>query len=837
MNNFSSLYKTKVIQGRENRFGSNKRLHDPLATIHGYSRDADKILQEIYARIIDTDAPDRDFCLVALGGYGRRELWPYSDIDLLILHENKHPSAKLTAFVRILWNTGFTLGCVVRTITECATIIGDDLATDTAMLESRYVCGNRDLFNRLQNKCVRPYFEKNKKTYLGEISASLREGLYSSENSLYRIEPDLKNGICTLRDCQRLLWAERMHSGASKIAELHTKSGFSQTETKRFAANYSFLAGLRTELHLICGMRIDVLETGLQKEIAGRYGFPQNDAGALMEKFFKTVRNIRWSLLSFLEKDLSGKSIWHGVRRRVSALDIAPGIGFLDGIIFPLHKKSISLETGYKIVRLFQSALTYQATLSVELLNRIRKAVETVNSDDFKSKTVDDLFLSILAWPGAIGQTLLAMQETGLLGKLLPPFDALTCKVEYDQYHEFTLDQHILLAVCACDEMTDDQDKKIRTISRSIKDKLILRLAVLLHDIGKVQEGEHAQNGAVIAENICQRLGLTEAQTEQIRFLVYHHLDMSNLSLLREPDSNNIGRFAGEVATIDMLDMLYILTVADIRSVGPNTWTGWKAYQLEQLYDRVRQSLQHPGTAFEIALPRTEALIPDPSYLHDTMPEDSIKHRAWLSEIAVGGFQLHSESFTGFERLTVCSYDRVGFLTDIIGCLSSEGYNILSARIYSTDAGQVLDIFHLEPPERPRLTVQKRISNIYRKWELINDGRTTAEELAGERIALYPPSTLRLGQPAEKVDIKVNNRDSQMNTIIEIDTADNFGLLHKITRCFHENDVNVVSARLSTRNDRAVDVFYVTDLHKRKITGRSCIDRLVNNLTVALQSK
>ncbi len=837
MDKLISQYKEKVISGRENRFGSKQRLNAPLATIHAYCRDADKILREIYSRIIDAGGADRDFCLVALGGYGRNELWPYSDIDVLMLHENKHRSAKLTDFVHILWNIGYTPGSVVRTVDECAAIIGDDLATDTAMLESRYVCGNRDLFHRLQNKCIRPHFAKNKKTYLEEISASLREGLYSSENSLYRIEPDIKNGICTLRDCQRLLWAERIHNGISKIADLHTKSGFSQNETKRFAANYSYLAGLRTELHLICGMRIDVLETGLQKEIASRYGFPPNDAGALMEKFFKTVRDIRWSLLSFLEKDLSGKSLWRSMRRRVSALSIAPGIGLLDGIIFPVHKKDIRLETGYSIVQLFQSALTCQATLSVELRNRIRKAVDAVNPDEFKSKIVDDLFLAILAWPSAIGQLLLVMQETGLLGKLLPPFDALTCKVEYDQYHEYTLDQHILLACLTCDEMINDQDPRICDLSRSISDKLILRLAVLLHDIGKVQEGDHVQNGAVIAENICQRLGLTETQTEQVRFLVYHHLDMSNLSLLRELDSNNIGHFAREVASPDMLDMLYILTIADIRSVGPNTWTGWKAYQLEQLHDRVGQALREPEAAPEPALLPTGVLIPDPSYLHYTMPEDRIKHQQWLAEIGGKGFQLHHESFTGFERLTVCSVDRAGFLSDVIGCIAAEGCNILSARIYSTVDGKVLDIFHLEPPERPRITVQKRINNIYRKWGLIQEGRTTADELAGERIALYPPAVLRLGQSAQKVEIQVNNGDSQVYTIIEIDTADNFGLLHKIARCFHENNVNVVSARLSTRNDRAVDVFYVTDQHKRKITGPDSLERLVNNMTLALRGK
>jgi [protein-PII] uridylyltransferase len=836
MNNIADIYKAKVIEKREQHFCSRKRLVAPLSTIHAYCRDIDKILRAIYARCIDIRKPDKDFCLIALGGYGRKELWPYSDVDILILHENQHRSVKLTSFIRILWNIGLTLGCVVRTLAESKAILGKDLATDTALLECRYLCGNHDLFNKLQYKYIRPHFAKDKKFYLEELSASLREGLYSAENSLYRVEPNIKNGICTLRDCQRLLWAERIRTGAAKFADLHTKSGFSLAETKRFLANYTFLAGIRTELHLSGRMRIDVLETGMQNKIADTYGLTSNGAATLMEIFFKTVRDIRHLLLSFLEKDLSGKSIWHNVRIRMSALEIAPGIGLLDGIIFPLRKKNIRLETSYQIIQLFYIALTYQATFSVDMRNKIHRAISTIDPDDYKTKSVGDIFLSILAWPDSIGRILLMMQESGLLGKMIPPFDSLTCKVEYDQYHEFTMDQHILLAISACDDLTHDEDAKIRNTYQSIKDRLILRLAILLHDIGKVQEGDHAQNGAVITENICERLGLTEKQSEEVRFLVYHHLDMSNLSLQREPDSNNIMIFARELSSQRMLDMLYILTIVDIRSVGPKTWTGWKAYQLEQLYDRVIQALLQPEERSDASAVMVVPAIPDPSYLHDTLPEDRIKHRQWLKEVEDNKFQLYNESFTGFERLTVCSYDRAGFLSDVIGCISSEGYNVLSARIYSTPDGKVLDIFHVEPPEKPRIATTKRINNIYRKWKLIESRQTNADKLVLERIATYPPPALRLSQQISAIEVKVNNNDSQLYTIIEIDTADNFGLLHKITRCFHEKNVNIISAHLSTRNDRAMDVFYVNDTTERKIIAQDAIDQLRSTLVDTLRN-
>jgi [protein-PII] uridylyltransferase len=311
---------------------------------------------------------------------------------------------------------------------------------------------------------------------------------------------------------------------------------------------------------------------------------------------------------------------------------------------------------------------------------------------------------------------------------------------------------------------------------------------------------------------------------------------MSNMSLQREPDDNNIAEFARDIGDRDTLDLLYLLTIVDIRSVGPHTWTGWKAYQLEQLHDRVFQFLDNCGAYRGAVISPADEAIPGSSYLRDNLPEDREKHNRWLSEIGDKGLQLYHESFAGFERLTVCDYDRAGFLSDIISCFTAEGYNILSARIYSTVDGKVLDIFNMEPPDKPRVSAQKRISNIYTKWNLLKTEQMSADDLVRERLKKYPPSALRLNLQKQTVDVRVNNTESQMATIIEIDTADNFGLLHKITRCFHENQVNVVSAKLSTRNDRAVDAFYVTDMAKRKITGQEYTDRLIKSLTAALKA-
>lgn len=826
VNGSTTPIKSHLAVMRQSIFGLSDTVTMPLEVLHAYSRGVDEALRKIYLHRLDPESLNRNYCLVALGGYGRKELWPFSDIDILILCRSRRDPDKLSPLIKDFWNLGLSVGSVVRTLEECHSIMGEDIATDTALLEARYLGGNRHLFEMLHDHCLRPYFERNKEKYIDEISATLREGLFSSENSLYRIEPDLKNGICTLRDCQRLLWAERVRRGTVGFVQLHKKSGFSATETRRLESGYAFLAGLRSTLHMEAGQRLDVLETQYHHVIASHYSFGQNGAGPLLEVFFKTVRDIRLSLLSFLEKDLSGKSIWHNVRRRMSSVEIAPGIALLDGIVFPMNRKGPCLNHPEALLNIFKQSLICQGTFSVELRNRLRQTLDAMSAEDFRTRTANEIFLEILSWPGPIGQTLLMMHETGLLSKLIPSFASLTCKVEYDQYHEFPVDQHSLLALCACDDLAYDPDQKIRTVYENLESKLVLRLAVLLHDIGKAMPGDHVQSGQVIAEAVCERLGLADDLIEQIRILVVYHLDMSNLSLLRDFDDHNLSKFVRDIGCQIMLNYLYLLTIVDIRSVGHNTWTGWKAYQLEQLYDRVADLLHKMGQQKE-----SVHLGPTDLYPYKDVPADEKPgYRQCLACMKEDGIGFHQEVFTGFERLTVCAFDRVGFLSDIIGCMTSEGYNILSAKIHSSPDGRVLDVFHLEPPERPRLLPRKRLDNIRRKWQMIAAGQTDADGLVRDRIKKYPPPLLRTAAQDSELDVRVINGDSTVATIVEIATADNFGLVHKIARCFYEGQLNIIAAKLSTRNDQARDVFYITDLQKNKITHPDDVKSLIGGL-------
>ncbi|HEX7511182.1 MAG TPA: hypothetical protein VF335_07780, partial [Chitinivibrionales bacterium] len=277
-------FKTALTQSRLLHFPETSDGPSPLQRVRSYTHDVDAILIEIFSTLIRPSGGDIPVCLIALGGYGRAELCPYSDIDLLILHEGgpQGPQGEIAAAVRFFWDIGLTMGCVVRTVDECAKILGQDMATDTAFLENRFLAGDKGLRQRLTDKVIAPYFAKRKKHYIDEMRRVLHEQLYAPESALYHVEPDLKNGACTLRDCHRLLWAERLRVGLSSMEQLQSRSKFTARQTRQFIDDYGFIIGMRSALHRMCGRRMDIAEAALQPQLATWCGFRDEEAGLLM---------------------------------------------------------------------------------------------------------------------------------------------------------------------------------------------------------------------------------------------------------------------------------------------------------------------------------------------------------------------------------------------------------------------------------------------------------------------------------------------------------------------------------------------------------------------------
>jgi [protein-PII] uridylyltransferase len=824
-------YKNRLSELRDDIFVRQRAL-PALKRVRLFSDVMDRLLTEAYSSHMEGGDIGKQVCLVALGGYGRQELCPYSDIDLLVLHSSKLDKEKTASAVRFFWDMGLSLGCVVRSLTECGKILGEDFATDTALLQARFVAGDRRLFQQLENSVVFPFFERSKRHFVSEMHRMIHSGIFSTDNTLYRTEPDLKNGICALRDCQRILWAERIIAGSRTMTDLVHSSHYERDDVLAFEKAYEFLMALRCELHMLCRQRLDVLESDLQAGVAAAMGFNDAGVGALIEAFFKTVRTVKYFAMSFLEKRRPRSGLWGSLRSTMSAVQVKNGVTLLDGIFF-LQKSTLPAPgpDALWIVDIFRLAQAYQATPGVELLNFIRAAMQLLAPQDFRNPAVDGLFLDILSQEKDAGRVLGIMHETGVLAGLIPAFSSLICKVEYESNHEFTVDQHILLSLQALDKLTTDPAPHIRRIFAALPNKRLLRLATLLHDIGKAMPGDHVSTGTIIAEEMCDRLGLAAEEKRRVSMLVYHHLELSTLAFGRELEDHLVAALAKRVEDRQNLDMLYLLTVLDIRHVGYKTWTAWRASLLEDAYERVAAALDAPAMSAGPDL-SSDIGMNSPFYLLDTIPEEREKHVQWLGQLNKGEFRIVLDTYAGFDRLSVLSFDRLGIFADITGCISSEGYSILSARAYSAPSGKILDIFHLERDGATTVSSELRVEHINRKWRLIESGSVTAESLIADRIRLYPPKKER--GMAQDPSVHIDNSLSNVFTVLEVEAQDRFGLLFRIARCLSSLGVNIVSARLSTRVDRAIDTFYVNGNNGSKILAGEKIDSIRSSLLGAM---
>lgn len=824
-------YKNHLSELRDDIFIRQRTL-PALRRVRLFSDAMDRLLTEAYSSHMEGGDIGKQVCLVALGGYGRQELCPYSDIDLLVLHSSKLDKEKTASAVRFFWDMGLTLGCVVRSLAECGKILGEDFATDTALLQARFVAGDRRLFQQLENAVLFPFFERSKRHFVNEMHRMIHRGIFSSDNTLYRTEPDLKNGICALRDCQRIMWAERIIAGSRTMTDLVHSSHYERDDVLAFEKAYEFLMALRCALHMLCGQRLDVLESDLQAGVAAAMGYDDAGVGALIEAFFKTVRTVKYFAMSFLEKRRPRSGLWGSLRSSMSAVQVKSGVILLDGIFF-LQKNTLPAAgpDALWIVDIFRLSQAYQATPGVELLNFIRAAMQLLAPQDFRNPAVDGLFLEILSQEKDAGRVLGIMHETGVLAGLIPAFSSLICKVEYESNHEFTVDQHILLSLQALDELTADPAPHIRRIFAALPNKRLLRLATLLHDIGKAMPGDHVSTGTIIAEEMCDRLGLTAEEKRRASMLVYNHLELSTLAFGRELEDHLVAALAKRVEDRQNLDMLYLLTVVDIRHVGYKTWTAWRASLLEDAYERVAAALDAPTVSAGPDL-SSDIGMNSPFYLLDTIPEEREKHAQWLEQLNKGEFRIVLDTYAGFDRLSVLSFDRLGIFADITGCISSEGYSILSARAYSAPLGKILDIFHLERDGATTVSSELRVEHINRKWRLIESGAATAESLIADRLRLYPPKKER--GMAQDPSVRIDNSLSNTLTVLEVEAQDRFGLLFRIARCLSSLGVNIVSARLSTRVDRAVDTFYVNGNNGSKILGAEGIERIRGGLLGAM---
>jgi [protein-PII] uridylyltransferase len=785
-----------------------------------YSRKINELFKTLFISLREEYRYDSPCSLIAIGGYGRGEVCPYSDIDLQLLYKENSAQDFIGAFERAAWDSGFTLGFVARTPDECSRILGDDDATDTALLESSFIAGDFDLYTCYIEKTLRPHFHKNRRRFLDEMRTALLQGIDSTVDTLYRIEPDVKNGICCLRDCQRIGWAERVAQGVLGGQSRPDNHFIAPEDRSRLLTCYGFLIKVRIELHMLGKRRLDVLEIGLQKDIARSFGYAGGSPENLISDFFKNVTTVRQCILSFLENMHHERGMMVQLRSVFASFNAGNGLTCIDGVLYARKRSLQSENDAVWVLDLFTTAIACHADISIGLRNKVREAATRFSPGDFRNPSCEAKFLAILSAPSECGRVIQLMHETGILDLLVPEFAPLACRVEFDTYHEYTVDQHTLLALRAFDELRHDSDAFVQRIALRIHNRSVFRFALLLHDSGKAYGGDHCRDGAIIARNAAARVGFDEQGQQQVEFLVYHHLDMSELSLRRTVDTEALRQFADVVGSHEMLAMLYILTVLDIRHVSSRAMTGWKAVQLAELFSMTEKFFDDGS----VDQPKGSSHYVFPDYSVATHPEELPSHEKWLAQLDGHELQLHTESFSGFYRVTVITHDRMALLADIAACFIAAGLQIISANVHSLESGKVIDIFDVEPEVTTVIPLHERTLRFRKTWEAIRNGKTTSRAVVRKKLTEYPVKTHR--HIATGISVTVNNDEARAYTIIEVRAPDRFGLFYSIVNILGAQQVNITAARIATAVDIAVDVFFVTDATGAKIVDTERIAAL-----------
>jgi len=820
------------------------------------------------------------WALIATGGFGRAELNPLSDIDIMFLFHGElvsrgrpHPflSALNEGLLLTLWDAGIKVGHSVRSIFDCVQVANRDMQSKTALIEARLITGNSELFRilqqHIQEKCVVGHTED----YLRERTADQATRRAKYGNSALMQEPNIKNGCGGLRDYQNLLWMAFFKHGTRSLTDLVKKEFLSATERRQLRRAYDFLLRVRNEMHLHftkATPAMDVLTKNLQPTVASALGYPDRSPSVRLEKFMRDLyahmRHI-YLITRTLEQRMAldrPPGRLHALRQVLrlpgarSDGQAQDGFRILAGDLRPVNNR-IFREQPRRLMRAFLYAQQRGLRLHPDLSQLIRQSLSLVNREFLKDPHVRDTFLEILNHRGSVAPILRAMHEVDFLGKYIPEFGRLTCLVQHEFFHVYAADEHVLVCLEQLDrvwEATQPPHSHYTEMFQELDRPYILYLALLLHDAGKgVSKGKnHSAEGATIADRVSRRLGLDATTAHLLRLLIEHHLLMAMTSQRRDLEDVNVIRgFSQTVQSPPALSMLTLHTFADAMGTSEKLWNGFKDSLLRTLHDKTLRVVTG-GTHFIRA--RVEqrdrlqrelrravpAAVSDeeieahfdglpPRYFRVHTPEEvaadvGLIHRFMKLQLFEQDRGLdpvthwQAEPDRGFTALRVCTWDRPGLFSRIAGSLSASGLNILSAQVFSRADGVALDTFYVT-----RVTGEAVISREDReRFETLLARVLNGQEIDfAARIARESRargSAPTIDPEAVPTRIYFDNDISDEYTVIDIEAVDRLGLLFVISNTFAELDLNLALAKIVTEKGAAVDSFYVNEVANGKVT-------------------
>jgi [protein-PII] uridylyltransferase len=810
--------------------------------------------------------------LVAIGGFGRAELNPHSDIDFMFLHDGlvsggkpQTPLAELfDGILYPLWDLGFKVGYSVRDIADCVKVANTDMQSKTSLIESRLVIGDESLFKKYQTavvgKCVVGYEDKYIAMRL-EDQATRRS---KHGNSACMQEPNIKNGCGGLRDFQNLLWMSFFKYRTRSLRDLQEREFLTPAERKQLEAAYEFLLRVRTEMHYHTSRAQDVLGKNIQPSIAHNLGYTDRSPSKRIEKFmrdlythtrnvFLTTRTLE-QRMALLSPSQTGK-----IKKIRTLLGAKPrelpepvdGFIFVDDEIRAANNR-IFRDSPRRLMRVFLHAQQRHLRLHPDLAQLIRSQMNLVDREFLNDEHVRETFLTILEKRGEVGPALRAMHEVNLLGKYIPEFGKLTCLVQHEFYHQYAADEHTLVCIEQLDKIWEAKEppfKYYEPVFQNLERPGLLYLALLLHDVGKGakhEQGKHADVGAELALRAAKRLKLDDSATDLLEFLVENHLAMAMASQRRDLDDAGVIRdFSRLVGTPEKLSLLLLLTFADSQGTSDKLWSGFKDSLLWQLHNRAA-ALLAGGTEFrkasEQAREELRELVRElsPSRISDeeiaahfgALPQRyfeihtakqiqddlELAHRFMHRLVAEGNRALVpatawiDERDRGYSLVKVCTWDRAGLFGKIAGSLSAAGLNILGAQIFTRTDGIALDTFFVNDGRTGALAEKEQREKFTELLEKVLTGEDlNLHQLIARRASAQPHYTAYFGERIE-THIRLDNTASEGRTLVEIETEDRLGLLHAISQTFAELRLDISAARIVTERGAALDNFYVREI-------------------------
>ena len=809
---------------------------------------------------VDNPSGAEAISIAAVGGYGRGTLAPGSDIDLLFILPYKQTpwGEQVTEYILyMLWDLGQKVGHAVRSVDDCLRMARSDMTVRTATLEARFLTGDKALFDQLQKRFETEIMSKTGPEFIAAKMAEREERHRQMGNTRYVVEPNVKDGKGGLRDLNTLFWIGKYVYKVKTGAELVGKGVLSQSEYRLFQRAEDFLWAIRCHLHFLTCRADEKLTFEVQPDLAERLGFSDRAGMLGVERFMKRYFLVAKDVGDLTRIFCTSVEFSHSKPIDMMGLMLAP---FRRGRIAIKGESDFVIDSGrlnttrpdvfekdpVNLIRCFVLAGQHDLLFHPDAIKQITRSLRLIGPELRAEEKANAFFLEILTSPKSVERILRAMNEAGVLGRFVPDFGKIVAHMQFNMYHHYTVDEHLIRAVGVMAEIANGGLKHELPLTHELlphlNDVRLLYVALFLHDIAKGRPEDHSIGGARIARKFCPRLGLSPAETDTVAWLVEHHLVMSEVAQSRDiQDPETARAFADIVQSPQRLALLMILTACDIRAVGPGVWTGWKGSLLRSLYyatepllsgghsqltqrDRIEDAknvLREALSTWPQGDLETYIARHYDHYWLRAEPELQVEH-AKMIRMADGAGNpfagaIRVKSFESITEVSFYTPDHPRLLSLIAGACTMCDASIIGAQIFSTRDGRALDTFRLrraftsDEDEKVRAT---RIIDTVK--QLLQGRRQVLIDLGKDsrHNRRLKPFTL----PAE---VQVSNSLSEKFTVIEVSGLDRTGLLHQLTRELADLNLTIGSAHIGTYGEKAVDVFYVTDLTGHKIDSKA----------------